>query len=195
MKGQRQDSGSPDVQAVQPARAGWSDLARAAGYEGDEIPEPETLAQLINLNSQAPEIGRHLYALIQQTILEPGADPATTAQLHSAAGRFLAGVNVDVLADALRSQSNTIERKRLLHAAVDVLNPAALRTLALAVSSAASPALNVLLSKLELQAGRAASSKEVESYRRLVHALVETGANGAHGTEPFESRGQAGEPE
>ncbi|MGH7469626.1 MAG: hypothetical protein ACRENP_16885 [Longimicrobiales bacterium] len=159
------------------------ELARASGYDDALAPEPETLAQLIQLVPEDRSLDARIYGVIRRNILH--ADRAAAVEVLSVAwaSRLIAAVRPEALARALSSEPEETERKRLLHAATDVISPGALQTLALAASELheqrASAQLATLLSKLELRSGRAGNdlrSTADAAYRALLHQLIEVWA-------------------
>ncbi len=170
-----------DATYLETSRGAWLELARVVGCDDGNLPEPETLAQLINLSAQTEQIGPHLHRAIQESTTESGS---SSTAAHTRASRLLVGLQPSVVAHALMQQSNSEIRKGLLHAAIDALSPAALQTLARSASivyqQTTSPALETLLAKLELQAARAndngARADAELAYRDLLHHLIDTWA-------------------
>jgi hypothetical protein len=159
----------------------WVDLARAAGHEDDSNIDAGDLASLVNSTPHAFLIGHRIYGAIKHSAESKLPDQTAAAAEHDRASRLIIGLNLDVLANALTSQVNLGDRKRVVKAAVDVISPAAVHSLAIAAATSyqqpASAVLDRLLRKLEREATQLNGAARVQAdhaFRSLVHELVGT---------------------
>jgi hypothetical protein len=190
--GRQSSSQSADAAAGE----AWMELARASGYEGAFAPEPETLAQLIQLRPDDRSLDSRIYAVIHQNIFGANRDTALEVASVVWASRLIAALRPEALAQALTSEPDEGQRKRLLHAAADASSPGALLGLVTAASELygqrASYELAALLTKLELRAtrpGNGQRSAAEATYRSLVHQLIDMWADPRTGLPP--KRGQS----
>ena len=157
----------------------WEDFAIASGADDNDPRDGRSVAGLLNRGANLTFAPSDIYRrLVELTGFALGPDPG---DIKDRLSELTAGLNQELLAQAIKSEQNLILRQRGLNKISDVVDPAAIlaltRATAEAFSRPLSPVLLTLLEKLSREARELEPPlREIadHSFRDLYKEAVET---------------------